>query len=278
MNKNTATQPFNRSGNALSAFERNYDKDPNQFDFKSLIKSVGGYARIRILSLSPDHVRVIPCRKINVLSMKSKQPLTITVEDLGEQLEGLQDYTGEPVLGEKNQTDIFRIPVWVYGVKPDEKPTTQLDTSSAGLYYIEVGRGVVTSINKLKASNDGLFEFDANTGCPEYDLRLKKLGAMPYWDVEGIHWEGKGPSPSYNVPVENVLADQWNDILASWGDLMNAMQRPFSTLADIKRQLGSANVESRPMPISQRPALQVPTDYEEEPTEPTQQRFAGLRQ
>lgn len=284
MSINNNTQTLNRSGNALSSFERTYEKDPNLYDYKGSIKSAGGYVRLRILSLAEDHVKIIPCRRINILSPKAKTPLTVTVQDLGAELEGLQDYTGEPVLGEKNHTETFRLPVWVYGVKPNDNASTPLDESNAGLYYIEVGRGIINALMKLRTANEGLFAFDEATGCPEYDIRLKKTTAMPFWEVEGIHWEGKSQSAHYSVPVEQVLADEWKNIINGWGDLMNAMQKPLSTLAEIKRQLVVGTETTKQLPISQKPALKTPDDYNfDNDTQgdgvPEQgSRFSGLRQ
>lgn len=277
-----------KNGNALEKFGNNNPVSPLALDYKGTMV-IGDAARIRIFTLDESDIEHIQCKKgdIRIKKKDTGQEITISkvVHNLGAELADLTDETGTP-FAEWKDTVLYRIPVWVYGIYRKDNSFDEINA----VRFIEIGPGLKKSLNALRESGQGLFSFDEETHCPEYDILLKiVVGDMTSKDYvfEGINMNPKTKKTDehFNVPAETVLAEVIDQIIEELPVVKEAMAERMS--ADSIRNDFRKRGEQQPTTgkISQRfnqeapakPEDNPPIDFEDETPVSTPVSTAGTR-
>jgi hypothetical protein len=244
-----------KNGNALEKFAGNtVPVSPLALDYKGNMV-IGDAARIRIFTLDEDDIQYIPCKKGDVIftakETGKQTTITKTVHNIGAELADLTDSTGSP-FAEWKDTALYRIPVWVYGIYRKDNTFEELNA----VRFIEIGPGLKKSLEELRNSAQGLFSFDEETQCPEYDILLKIIkGDMvaKNYVFEGINMNPKTKKTDahFNVPAEKVLEDSIDQIVEELPVVKEAMSERMS--AEFIRSQFRKWEDNKPAnPITQR--------------------------
>lgn len=236
--------PSKGTSNAFKDRERTSSSlDPNQVMYKNL--KPGDFVDIRFLTFEEEAFMQIRCRKAEITNPKTNKPMTINVVDLGyEVMSELIDSSGTP-LNECKTTYLYRLPVWVYRRRATDKDGVVKTEEINELKYIEFGPGLAKSLEKLEEFQDGMGEFNQETGRPDYDVRLKVVpgqnDAIPKnYEFEPVLFEVKDKkrvnSSSFGVEAETVLKKYMSVISEKWDEVVTAM-KTLPDATEVRRQL-----------------------------------------
>ena len=212
------------NGNGLKKFQGPQEEvSPLQLDYKKL--EVGDSVRCRILSLAEDDTEYISCKRGEIHVKGRTDPISLVVHNLGESLADLNDHAGTP-FAEWKGTSLHRIIIWVYGIYKKNGTFEEVGE----LKFLEMGPGLKKSLSELETSQGGVFSFNEDTCCPEYDILLSIVpgdGSIPKnYIFEGINMnpKTKKPDDNFNKLAEEVLSDEDKQLISSkWEEVREAM-------------------------------------------------------
>lgn len=231
---------------------------------------VGETIRLRILSLDPSQTRVVRCAKVDQAG-KGKGSGRVFTEYIHSQLlyndpeeviaeNALADFFDDSgtCVAELKTGDIFRIPVWFYGIG-SKKGFDDKDE----LKFLEVTWGIFKDIMDLEDDRQMDLTFDEKIGKPMYDIEIYRNdpSGKDTWRVYGVQFTDKKPDANYNVTDEEAIGkDGWKAVTEGWAELQEAMD-DFMTPEQIRRKLSGGKVRSG---ISNRPSMPDGAEEEEE--------------
>lgn len=271
----TATKPAFGASQGANLLEQHafkgYEKNPYELSYKDL--ALDERFVIRILSFNTAETRVAYKRKVELYINSQKwkgwineyipvalmwkgdnqtpqeyvyvdgQPLHHDDEFLSK----LKDHKDTPLL-ETKVSRFYRIPVWVY-----EKTNAKGRSEEIGkLAFVELNEFMKNALIQLPKKNDGAFEFNPQTGMPDFDIEIRAItgqNGMKNYELAGIQGRVTSPHPNYGVPTEKALSEYVELINEEWDALQEHMNA-FWTKDQITRKLESAPsnaLSSRPM-------------------------------
>lgn len=259
------------NGNGLKKFQGPQEEVSEfQLDYKKLV--VGESVRCRILSLAEDDTEYISCKRGNINVKGRAEPISLVVHNLGEQLADIVDHDGTPFVEWKG-TSLNRILIWVYGTYKKDGTFEE----SGELKFVEMGPGLKKSLGELEQAQKGLFAFNEDTCCPEYDLLLSIVpgdGNIPknyIWEGINMNPKTKKTDDNFNKLSEEVLSAEDQKLIAGqWGTVREAMEaRQTEEYIRFKFAQRDGNKSDAPQatPVSSRAGLKPTPTNEDVETE-----------
>lgn len=230
------------SGNKFKNRSTGSRHHPLEVPYKGL--EIGDKVRIRVLSLSEDETVIFEGREVSITNPKTKKPMTIKValplDKNGNVIEESLDLRtpGGKRVGDGREVFFYRIPVWLYSIQKGKNAPEEI----GALRYLEMTQGLRDSLDELETFQDGLGEFNPETGRPDYDifLRIVEAKMVPFsyrFDVINLG-SNKKQDPAFGVEVEEFFTDEMFDAIdEQWDDVIDAMFTA-PTMADLEKRLG----------------------------------------
>jgi hypothetical protein len=213
---------------------------PLEVDYRSL--KIGDSVRLRFLDLTEDSTVALEAREVKILNPQNQSFMNIKVEiPLGEdgkplpEVKELVDHNQTPVLAGKS-VRIYRCPVWVYHIVK-EKEIIDVD----GLRYLEFTQGLRDSLEELRSFQNGVGEFNEETGRPDYDVDLRiikgegSISKNYVFDVVYLDAKTKKPHENFGVEAEEVLEEVMGEIDSAWDEVQDAIHTRTTLDALTKR-------------------------------------------